>query len=365
MTVRHRLRLARPAEVRALARGCLFASAVTGLTVLQPYSPTAPRTFGAVLTVLALVIGLALWRNAERTAQVLLHGVVLLATALIAACVAVSTTPGGTVTTAASFLWVAIYSAMFHTRHVMLRHLVVMALGLGIGLWHSGVFSALQTWWFLGATVGAVAWVLNDKVADLRHDATYDALTGVLSRRALLDTARREIARAGRTGQTLTLVVVDLDGFKRVNDTEGHAAGDALLVRLSEAWQGVMRPGDLVGRLGGDEFAVLLPGADADVAVEVVGRMRAVSGDAGWSAGIAPWLGQAAGPEDDVDRWLSRADGAMYEAKRARRASAGPGLVHAGPAGLTTPPRQRSLPDDCLPDDSRSSSTRLAERPPT
>jgi diguanylate cyclase (GGDEF)-like protein len=106
--------------------------------------------------------------------------------------------------------------------------------------------------------------------------ARTDALTGLLNRRGFLEVARREIARAARTGRPLTVCMIDVDFFKEVNDAFGHEAGDRLLAGLGAALRTSMRAVDACARLGGDEFAVLLPDTDGGSVVSVLDRMRLV-----------------------------------------------------------------------------------------
>jgi diguanylate cyclase (GGDEF)-like protein len=146
----------------------------------------------------------------------------------------------------------------------------------------------------------------------LRRAASTDALTGLANRRAWEDGAARLLAAAGRSGGPLTVAVLDLDGFKAVNDTGGHAAGDALLRSLASGWSAELRRSDLLGRVGGDEFALCLPGSDAVATAELLGRLRAASAGA-WSAGTA-----TARPGESLGEVLARADAALYRQKAAR-----------------------------------------------
>jgi len=112
--------------------------------------------------------------------------------------------------------------------------------------------------------------------------------------------------------------MIDLDGFKPVNDSEGHEAGDRVLALMARAIAGGLREGDFVARFGGDEFAALLPRTDLPEAEALAERLRARVQDAGSDASVTASLGVAM-LEDDVRRALLRADMALYEAKNAGR----------------------------------------------
>jgi len=161
---------------------------------------------------------------------------------------------------------------------------------------------------------------------ELRRLASIDALTGVASRRAFKDEAGKFVALARRHRSALSCITLDLDHFKSINDTYGHAAGDQVLAAVSQLVAGQLRRTDLFGRLGGEEFAVLLPHTDQHRAYEAAEKLRlairtlkipgshppiAVSASLG-VASLDP-VG------DDIDALLQKADEALYAAKRLGR----------------------------------------------
>jgi diguanylate cyclase (GGDEF)-like protein len=153
---------------------------------------------------------------------------------------------------------------------------------------------------------------LLDRMQQLARE---DALTGAVNRRGLDDVIPIEFARALRSGAPLTLVMIDLDHFKRYNDRRGHPAGDAVLRGAAQAWLKQLRPTDLLARYGGEEFTLLLPGTDARQAQQLVDRLRAPVPDRQtFSAGIATWDGRESATE-----FLQRADAALLQAKKAGR----------------------------------------------
>lgn len=161
---------------------------------------------------------------------------------------------------------------------------------------------------------------------NLRRSAELDALTGALNRRTIDLWLTRSFTEAHRHGQPLAVLFVDLDLFKRINDTHGHACGDACLRQVSEALRRELEPGDLLGRYGGEEFIVVLPGRNGDSARQVAERIRAavereqVACDGRKvpmtvSVGVATRLER----EDAPGAAVERADKALYAAKRAGR----------------------------------------------
>jgi diguanylate cyclase (GGDEF)-like protein len=153
--------------------------------------------------------------------------------------------------------------------------------------------------------------------ANTYRDLAYtDTLSGLPNRRAFEDRAAR--LSAFTDAKPLAVLMIDLDGFKPVNDSKGHEAGDRVLALIAQAIAGELREGDFVARFGGDEFAALLPRTDLGEAEVLAERLRARVQDAGSEASVTASLGVAM-LEDDVRRALLRADTALYEAKNAGR----------------------------------------------
>lgn len=159
-----------------------------------------------------------------------------------------------------------------------------------------------------------------------RHEADHDPLTGLANRRALERTLEAALARAGARARSVGLVMLDLDGFKAINDTQGHAAGDEALREVARRLRSSVRERDLVARLGGDEFVVVLTDlVDHSEAVEdSVARIRAALAApttvAGAETGLHAAIGVALFPVDggDAAGLLARADREMYVAKGVR-----------------------------------------------
>ncbi len=174
---------------------------------------------------------------------------------------------------------------------------------------------------------------------ELERQASTDALTGLANRRSYLQASSRVLEQARRHGHTTAVMVVDLDHFKWINDTWGHAAGDAALTAVAEVLQRELRAGDLVGRIGGEEFAVTLPESEATEAVLAARRLLAAITEiriADWpqlrlSATIGVALATGA---DAIAKLLARADGALYEGKRAGR---GRVVLASGESGVPSP----------------------------
>jgi len=161
---------------------------------------------------------------------------------------------------------------------------------------------------------------------ELERQARTDFLTGIANRRHFLDLADQELARTRRYGRPFSMLMLDLDMFKNVNDRYGHRVGDLTLQKVVDVCKQILREVDVFGRLGGEEFGIMLPETDSEQAVQVADRVRQAIAEAsvrlpqGGSVGVTASIGVATySPDDDVDAVLSRADRALYAAKRSGR----------------------------------------------
>ncbi|MET0334414.1 MAG: GGDEF domain-containing protein [Rhizobacter sp.] len=176
-------------------------------------------------------------------------------------------------------------------------------------------------------TSAFVLWLQEELRESLRQTAQTDALTGLLNRHGVMPQLQREIARARRTGEPLSVALCDIDHFKRINDTQGHAAGDAVLASFADGMQTLARGSDLVARWGGEEFLLVLPGTTAQAAQKIIERMAVRLADTegplhavGFSAGVASTAedGHSASTGSGVDTLLAQADRRLYQAKGTR-----------------------------------------------
>jgi len=162
--------------------------------------------------------------------------------------------------------------------------------------------------------------------SDIKHrsDAVVDQLTGMLNRNALDVRVQELTQQANVTGEPIGLIVGDLDHFKDINDTHGHATGDAVLKEVTYLLRKQLRAFDLAYRLGGEEFLILLPGAELDAAAELAERLRDAVAGTPMTGGMSITMslgvgGSRRGQPFDYESVFAEADAALYEAKRSGR----------------------------------------------
>ncbi|MFN2526078.1 MAG: diguanylate cyclase domain-containing protein [Actinomycetota bacterium] len=297
---------------RARALAILFAAggSLVLLTLLLPHQRAlaAEQVIRPVL--LAFVLAAVLHLGAGRLRTWTVHLFLTAGTVLISAVVFFGSSAGSSIPYSILYAWVALYAFYFFTLEAAFAHLAIAG-----GLYASILqLSGGQAWLAsLTITFGVVAvtgLMVGGLVNQVRRLAQTDVLTGLANRRTWDDAFERELLRAGRQNSPLSLIVLDLDGFKQINDEQGHLEGDQLLKEVSAAWHGCMRSTDVCARLGGDEFAMLLPDCRLDQSRLVVDRLRD-STRAAYSAGVTSWDGR-----ESQSSLMARADEALYEAKR-------------------------------------------------
>jgi diguanylate cyclase (GGDEF)-like protein len=302
-----------PPEVRSLALLTFAAALACSFSAAFPVAPGRPVTLLIVLTVAGVALAIGLFLAGPRATHRVLVVVVAAVIAITSVLVGASSTTGGAMLAGYAYVWITVYSGLLLSHNATRLHSALITVGFGAALLATGLDEVFTGWLLVSATVWASGIALSRLSERVRRQAETDHLTGLLNRHAFSTAAEREHELAGRSGTDLTVVLIDLDDFKAINDREGHAAGDQLLAELARAWQAALRPADILARHGGDEFALLLPATSADGAEHLLERLRAAH-PMTWSAGIASWPRTAT-----LDTALAAADAKLYEMKRDRR----------------------------------------------
>src|SRR4051812_32424508 len=285
---------------------CLFAAA-------RPTADLTPVTLLGVLGVVGLVGGAALWALGARLHSVALHVAVGAISLLIGLLAWNSATRVGIVGLGPVLIAVGLYAAHFFSLNTARLHVLLLVVVTSAGAWAARPSGFLVQWVVLVVATIALTEVQARLALHLRTAAATDPLTGVANRRAWEAEATRSLAHAARTGEPLSVAILDLDDFKEVNDRLGHGAGDDLLRDLTNGWSRRLRQADLLGRYGGDEVVLCLPATHRSGAEGVLGRLAA-SPEFAWSGGVA-----TAEDGDTLTTVLARADVDLYRQKRSGR----------------------------------------------
>jgi diguanylate cyclase (GGDEF)-like protein len=321
------------------------------LTVLLPH-PNGSASRVLIGVSLAGYAGAAAMLRLRRLALWLFELLVALGTALVVTAVIASGEGDGPY--ASFYMWITVEAVYFLPRRHAAFHVAAVAASYLFALLvtPSSGDAAVAYAMVVGTVVATGAFVdlvrrrIDSLVADLSHAARSDPLTGLLNRRGFLPLLEEQFELARRSGRELSLLAVDLDHFKELNDRLGHAAGDRALVAVAQALQSTPRRSDVVCRMGGDEFSMLLPDTGLEGAQLAAHRLRRAVHNLGVglaaSVGIAVFPRHAAQPE----ALLTAADRALYDAKRSGRDRAhvatspearAVGALAAAPGSLASP----------------------------
>jgi diguanylate cyclase (GGDEF)-like protein len=319
-----------PRLAARVGAGLLFAGALLDLaTVLVP--PPAVHSDAIILGFggLAAVTGAVLW-NLRSPSEPVLGAAAAIGTVVITG----ATWQAGLHGTGADdnnivYLWICIYCFYFFRLPHALGQLAFAGIAYGAVLVADAPADTILTRWLVtmvtlliaGLLIARLRDWLRESTAELTRQARVDSLTGALNRNALGERAAIEFARAQRERTPTSVIEVDVDRFKQLNDNFGHPVGDEVLQRVARALAEGTRETDVVARVGGDEFAVLLPQTPAQEARHVAERLR-VAAESDLEAGGTP-VGLSVGvattdgpPALTFEQLWAAADAAMYDAKR-------------------------------------------------
>ena len=300
-------------KARALAALFAAGTALSWLSLLLPHDPNIDTAGSMTASALGIPVAIGLLLVGSRLPGWVFHVLLAAGTATVTFGVFLGHGGPASVTTGVLYVWVALYGCYFFPWRQAGLHVCLAGVLYAVVLVLEGTPSPGSTWVMIMGTVVVTGMVLGWLSHQMRAMAHTDMLTGLPNRLALNGLLAREIARAQRSRRPLCVAVLDIDGFKGVNDTHGHQAGDRVLIGLSDRWRATLRTTDILARYGGDEFVVVLPACTVHGATDVLSRLIA-SSKPGASVGVATWS-----PGDTPDLMLARADDALYEAKRRGR----------------------------------------------
>jgi diguanylate cyclase (GGDEF)-like protein len=314
----------------ALAVLMLAGGVLAGITVLLPPAGTGSDAVVLVVGAAAAVTGAVILLRKRPLPEWFLGIVAIGGTVLVT----VATYEGGSYGTGTDdnemlYIWICLFSFYFFTlRHALLQlgavgvayGILLHAQSVGLDDAATRMVVTLSTLLVTGVLVARLRTWLDGFLSDLTDRARLDSLSGLLNRRALEERAVAEFARQHRDKTSVGMLIVDIDGFKALNDSEGHHAGDEVLRKVARVLESETRDVDVVARVGGDEFAILLPGASTQATDMIATRLcAAVHAElARDGIALAVSIGTAVAPAagDSLEDLWQAADGAMYTAKR-------------------------------------------------
>lgn len=304
-----------------------FLAATPGLS-LPASSTRAEKVVVFAVSGVAAALGVSILAFGRRMPRRVLYAVPLVTSVLICIPLAVARTsaPTGQIL----LVWPVLFAGYLLPERVARLSLAVAAGSFTVVAVRAGTERALASWIAVVTSLCLVYFLtvsmrrhINTLLDALGEQALTDALTGLANRRSFIGHLDRQIAAHRRNGRPFAVWFIDVDHFKRINDTHGHPAGDRALTKLAGFLSGRVRRSDVVARIGGEEFAVVLPDTTLSQAAERAQLFRSdIEENAReWPDPLTISIGVAAAPDvaADVDSLLSAADQALYAAKESGR----------------------------------------------
>jgi diguanylate cyclase (GGDEF)-like protein len=299
-------------RARVLGAFYVFGGIVGALNLLAGSWPGAHVAGLAALTLATGLAGAVMVRWPAHVPRWVCHAVVGSGSVVIALCIYLAGGGAASATFQLYYVWTTLYVFLFYGAAVRAAHTAFSAVCLSVALvWlgeadHLGSSLVIT----LGTSLGA-GMIVGHLMSQVRTLASTDALTGAPNRRAAEQMLGAALGRARRSGEPLSLALLDLDDFKELNDAFGHAIGDQVLRDAVVRWNEELRAPGTLARLGGDEFLVVLERCVELDALAVAGRLvNATPGSVGCSAGVAHWDGT-----ESCSDLVRRCDAALYRAK--------------------------------------------------
>lgn len=301
-----------PGQVWTLALWA-FASGIVSAYLIALRGLTFESTpLAVIMAAGSFAVGFLLLILGQHTPSWLVHALLIGLVIRMGVTTASTQTAVGLAVIANAVLILAIYTALWFSRRAAWSYVAFGMASYTIGAWISGYLrEAFIAWVVAMSLTPIITQTLTTLIGRLQQQATRDQLTGLLNRAGFTQLLALYPA-GGRLSLPRAVVVVDLDHFKQINDTQGHLAGDAILRAVADSFRATLRADDIAVRFGGDEFVLLLPQTDRPQAEAAVRRLRQIA-PAPWSHGIADW-----GAEEPFEKALARADAELYQNKAAR-----------------------------------------------